>query len=57
MATDPNTPLAGTISIVSLMELKTPIAASMDEMVRDLSLGLEDFTLVEVDPAIVWEGG
>ena len=49
MATDPNTPLAGTISIVSFIALKTPIAASIDEIVRDLSLGLGDLV-----PAIVW---
>ena len=57
VATDPNTPLAGTISIVSSIALKTPIAASMDEMVRDLSLGLGDLALAGAEPAIVWEGG
>ena len=57
VATDSNTPLAGTISIVSLMTLNTLIAASKDEMVHDLSLGLEDFVLAGIGPAIVqWNG-
>lgn len=57
VTTDPNTPLAGIISIVSLKALRTPIAASKDEMVHDLSLGLEAFALAGAEPAIVWEGG
>ena len=58
VATDPNTPLAGTISIESLMVLRTPIAASKDEIVRaNLSSGLGDSALARAEPAIVWENG
>ena len=57
VATDPNTPLAGMISIVSLIALKTPIAASKDEIVCDLSVGLGGFVLAGAGLAIVWDGG
>ena len=50
VATDPNTPFAGTISTVSLIALKTHIAASKYEIVRDLSLGLRDFVMAEAEP-------
>ena len=53
--TDPNTPFAGMISIVSLTTLKTPIAASKDEMVHDLSLSVGDFALAGAELVIVRE--
>lgn len=56
MVTDPKTPLAGMISIVSLMTLKTPIALSMEEIAHNLSLGLGDFLLDKAEVAIIWEG-
>ena len=56
VATDPNTPLAGTISTVSLTTLRTLIALSMVEMVRDLSFCLGDLALAGTEPTIVWEG-
>lgn len=55
--TDPNTPFAGMMSIVSLTILKTPIAASKDEIVHDLSFGLGGFVLAGTELAIVGEGG
>ena len=45
------------ISIVSLMTLKTPIAASKDETVLDLSLGLGYLVPAGAGLAILWYGG